>query len=172
VGKTVLLDLRVDPVRRKKGSVPDEVTEVQIGGSGTVFVPLGSTVEVYSGKSIELRDIEGKVALYAGTDVRVRGAHTVAHVSAGGSIDLECEDVEGSELKFSAGRDLRCYIRRLTDARIVVDDLGGDWEGLIGEGRIKLQLKAGGDVTLVTAHEVIGQPPLYRMGRVEKPGEA
>jgi hypothetical protein len=168
-GQWTLLDLRVDPVRRQKGGVPDEVIEVQIGGSGSVCVPLGSTVEVYGGKRIELRDLHGPAALYAGTDIHVREAHQVVHLSAGGSIDLECEDVVGTDLKFSAGRDLRCYIRNLSDARILVDDLGGDWEGLMGEGRIRLQLKAGGDVTLVTPHEAIGQPPLYRIGRIERP---
>jgi hypothetical protein len=172
VSNTVLLDLRVDPVRRKKGMIPDEVTEVQIGGSGKVYVPFGSVVEVYGGKRIELREVQGPVALFAGGDVRVRGAHLVVQLSAGGAIDLECEDVVGTDLTFSAGRDLRCYIRNLSDASILVDDLGGDWEGLIGAGRIKLQLKAGGDVTLVTPHDVAGQPPLYKLGRIEKPEQA
>jgi hypothetical protein len=40
---------------------------------------------------------------------------------------------------------------------------------LVAEWVVAHPLKAGGDVTLVTPHAVVGQPPLYRLGKIEKP---
>jgi len=68
-------------------------------------------------------------------------------------MDLECDTLAGEDVKLTAGRDLRFYVRGLSDARIMVDDLGGCWEGLIGSGRQKIRLEAGGDVTVVTDGE-------------------
>ncbi len=169
VGDVTLLDLRVDPLGRLKKNVRSEAIEVQLSGSGKVSVPLGSTVKVYAGKSVEVQDIRGSVTLYAGFNAHVRNVHTLVHVSAGGSVDFECEQVEGDDVKFTAGRDLRCSIRGLTDARVMVDDLGGYWEGIIGEGRTKVRLKAGGDVTLVTDQVITGQPPYNIIGKIERP---
>jgi hypothetical protein len=149
----------------------DETTQVQIGGSGEVQIPTGSNVKIYAGKSIDVRDIQGNVTVYAGRDVRTRKIQTLVHASAGGAIDLECETVAGNDVKFSAGRDLRCYIRNLTDARLMISDLGGHWEGVIGDGRIKLRLQAGGDVTIVTDQEVVAQPPHYVLGNIERPAK-
>jgi hypothetical protein len=168
-GDRVLLDVQLDAIGWIKKSVRGEVTQVHIGGSGQVHVPPGSSVEVYAGKSVEARDIRGSVAVYAGGDVRLRHIHTLVHVSAGGAMDLDCETIAGDDLKFASGRDLRFYIHDLTDAKIMVDDLGGYWEGIIGAGRRKIRLKAGGDVTLVTDQEVKGQPPHYVLGKIEKP---
>ncbi len=172
VGDHTLLDLRVDPLGRLKKNVRSEAIEVQIGGSGKVSVPLGSTVKVYAGKSVEVQDIRGSVTLYAGFNVHVRNVYTLVHVSAGGAIDFECEQVEGDDVKFTAGRDLRCYIRKLIDVRFMIDDLGGYWEAVLGDGRTKIRLKAGGDVTLVTDQELTGQPPYDVIGRVERPNAA
>ena len=172
VGDHTLLDVRVDPLGRLKKNVRGEATDVQIGGSGKVSVPLGSTVKVYAGKSVDVQDIRGRVTIYAGSDVRVRNVHTLVHVSAGGSIDFECEQVAGDDVKFTAGRDLRCYIRSLTDAKFMIDDLGGYWEATVGDGRTRILLKAGGDVTLVTDQELTGQPPYDVIGRVERPNAA
>jgi hypothetical protein len=149
-----------------------ETTQVEIGGSGGVQIPTGSNVKIYAGKSTDVRNIRGNVTVYAGRDVRTRKVQTLVHASAGGAIDLECETVEGDDVKFSAGRDLRCYIRSLTDAKLMINDLGGYWEGVIGGGRIKLRLQAGGDVTVVTDQEVIAQPPHYVVGNIERPTEA
>ena len=81
--------------------------------------------------------------------------------------------MEGDDVKFTAGRDLRCYIRSVTDATFMLDDLGGYWEGIIGEGRTKIRLKAGGDVTLVTDRDMTSRPPSdVRQGRApERAGQ-
>jgi hypothetical protein len=168
VGDRVLFDWRLDLGRGRKGP-PAEVTEVEIGGSGKVVVPLGSRVKVYAGQGVEVRDVQGSVAVYAGGDARTRNVGALAHASAGGALDVECESVEGDEVNLQAGRDLRCHVRGLADARIMVNDLGGEWEGVIGAGRLRLRLRAGGDVTLVTDQEVAPQPPDYVVGKVEKP---
>ena len=84
-------------------------------------------------------------------------------------MDLECETIEGSEVKLTAGRDLRCYIRGLTSALVAVKDLGDSWQGRIGAGEVRLTLKAGGDVTLVTDQTVEALPPDYILGQIERP---
>jgi hypothetical protein len=149
-----------------------DVIEVQLGGSGEVRTPLGSNVKVYAGKSAEVRDIQGSVTTYAGRDLRTRNVHTLVHASAGGAMDLDCETVEGDDVKLEAGGDVRCHIRQLTDATLMINDLGGYWEGLIGDGRVKVRLKAGGDVTLVTDQEVSAQPPDYVVGTIERPTDS
>jgi hypothetical protein len=169
IGERVLFDMHIDPIGRKKEERA-EITEVEIGGSGTVRVPRGSKVKVYAGKSVTLSDVQGAVTVYAGWDVRLRRVHTLVHVSGGGALDLECETLAGEEeAKFSAGRDLRFYVRDLADARVIVNDLGGYWEGMIGDGARKIRLKAGGDVTLVTAQEVKALPPDHMLGNIESP---
>ena len=57
----------------------------------------------------------------------------------------------------------------LKDARIVVTDLGGTWEGMIGAGKVTLRLKAGGDAVLVTDQKVEAVPPDYILGQIEAP---
>jgi hypothetical protein len=158
VGERVLLDLRADLPRRwllRRGDA--EAIEVQMGGSGRVRVPRGGSVKIYAGRSVDLRDVGGRVSVYSGGDAHLRGVGVVVHASSGGMLDVECQSVEGDDLKLEAGRDLRCYIRALDDARLLVSDLGGNWEGRIGAGRVTVRLKSGGDVTLVTDHEVV--PP-------------
>jgi hypothetical protein len=172
VGERTLFDVPIDVAGLTKKNVRAEVTEVEIGGSGQVRVPLGSRVKVYAGKSVEVRSIQGSVAVYAGRDVRVGDVHTLAHVSAGGAVDLECETVEGDDVKIEAGRDVRCHIRGLADARFMINDLGDYWEGVVGDGRVKIRLKAGGDVTLVTDREVVAQPPHYILGNIQRPDDA
>ena len=66
--------------------------------------------------------------------------------------------------------DLRLYARTLTDAGVLVTDLGDSWDGFIGRGRFHLRLKSGGDVTLVTDQEVVAQGPDFVFGRIERPG--
>ncbi len=172
VGDRVLFDVRFTVRHPLKKEPLGEVIEVQIGSSGKVHVPRSSNVKVYTGKNAEVQDIQGSVTVYAGSDVRVRNVDTLVHVSAGGAIDFECEQVEGDDVKFTAGRDLRGYIRGLTDARFMIDDLGGYWEAVLGDGRTKIRLKAGGDVTLVTDQVITGQPPYDVIGKVERPNAA
>ncbi len=169
VGDRVFFDLSTDLLKRKKKGEPDDAIQVHIGGDAVVRVPYGSTVKVYAGRSVEVRDIRGGVTAYAGRDVLLRNVHTLVHVSAGRAMDLECETLTGENVRFSAGRDLRFYVRGLNDAKIMVDDLGGYWEGVIGDGRRQIQLKAGGDVTVVTDQPVKAQSPDQALGHIESP---
>ena len=148
-----------------------DAIEVHIGGSGLVYVPLDSSVKVYAGKDIEVRNIGGSATIYAGGNGSLRVVHTLVHASAGAALDIECERIEGDALKCSAGRELRFYIRALRDAKLMINDLSGYWEGVIGAGRAKIRLTAGGDVTLVTDQTVVAQPPQYILGTIERPGE-
>lgn len=172
VGDHVLFDVRLKVKNPLKKDVRGEVTDVQIGGSGKVYVPLGSQVKVYASRSVDVHGIQGSVTVYAGRDVRIRNVHTLVHLSAGRSIDFECDKVEGDDVKFSAGRDLRCYIQSLTDARFMIDDLGGYWEAVIGDGRTRVRLHSGGDVTLVTDQAIVSPSPYGVVGRIERPNEA
>ena len=42
---------------------------------------------------------------------------------------------------------------------------------MIGDGKRKVRLDAGGDVTLVTQQKVRGQPPNDMLGNIEAPNE-
>ncbi|NLG96141.1 MAG: hypothetical protein GX491_02155 [Chloroflexi bacterium] len=151
-------------VRRKEGKI-----EVQLGGSGQVFVPAGSNIGVYAGKSAEIQSVQGTISAFAGLDVRIHEGNLLAQAGAGRSMDIDCQTVVGKELRLNAGRDLRCWFRSLRDVRYLIDDLGGRWETVLGDGGTLIYLKAGGDVTLVTAGEVAGQPPDFILGKVERP---
>ncbi len=162
VGDHVLFDLSADLLKRGGKDVPDDAIQVKAGGDALVRVPHGSTIVVYAGKSVEAREIRGSVTVYAGRDIRLRRVGTLVHVSAGREMDVECERLAEEDVKFSAGGDLR-------DVNIKVDDLGGYWEGVIGEGRSQIRLKAGGEVTLVTDQPVKGRSPDEVLGRIEAP---
>lgn len=151
-------------VGRRRG-----VFDVQIGGGGVVRLPFGSAVTIYSGKSTTARQVYGNLTVYAGAGAFLREVGAIAHISAGSIVDVAAERLEGGDVQLTAGTDLRCAIRGLRDTRLLVSDLGGRWEGLIGEERARLRLKAGGDVTLVTDQIVQAQPPLYILGRIERP---
>jgi hypothetical protein len=171
VGDRVLFDVRLKLPGGKGKDLPGEAIEVQIGRDGRVHVPLGSRVKIYAGTNAEVSGIQGSVTIIAGGDLRVRNVRSLVHASSGGAMDLESETVEGEEVKFEAGRDLRCYIRDLPSARILANDLGGYWEGVIGAGDVTIRLKAGGDVTLVTDQTVEAVPPNYILGQIERPVE-
>jgi hypothetical protein len=151
-------------VERKKEDI-----EVQLGSNGTVFVPLASHVKIYAGKNIDVQSIKGQVDGYAGLDLIVHDVHCLGHASAGGRMDVDCQTICDENISFSAGSDLRFHIQSLTNALIRVNDLGGYWEGKIGDGLITVTLKAGGDVTLVTDQDVEALPPNYILGKIEKP---
>ncbi len=146
-----------------------DTIEVEIGGSGELQVPLQSSVKVYAGQSVGVENIGGSTTIYAGGQGYLRGVGTLVHAATGGALEIECERVAGDDVRCTAGRDLRCFIRSLADAKLMIDDLGGYWEGLIGNGRTKIRLKAGGDVTLVTDQTVVAQPPHYILGTIERP---
>ena len=165
VGEHVLFDIRLTVPKALQKNADDEVLDVQLGDNGTVRVPRDSEVEVYAGRDINIQGVHGSAALYAGGNLIARDLHTLAQASAGGALDLESETVAGSDLKFTAGRDLRWYIRRLSDVVYLIDDLGGYWEAMLGEGRVRIRLKCGGDVTLVTDQPVYGE----MLGKIERP---
>jgi hypothetical protein len=146
-----------------------DTIEVEIGGSGELEIPLQSSVKVYAGHSVGVRNIGGSATIYAGGHAYLRGVGTLIHAATGGALEIECERVAGEDLRCSAGGDLRCFIRSLADAKLMIDDLGGYWEGVVGNGRTKIRLKAGGDVTLVTDQTVVAQPPHYILGKIERP---
>ncbi len=77
--------------------------------------------------------------------------------------------LSANNLEFTAGGDLRFYVRDLTSARIRVKDLGGYWEGRIGAGEVSVYLKCGGDAILVTDRNVEPLPPDYILGNIERP---
>ena len=87
----------------------------------------------------------------------------------GDRFSIVYETLEGDEFRFGAGRYLRFFVRDLTDAKVMIKDLGSYWEAILGTGRLKIWLSAGGDVTLVTDQAVKAQPPHYMLGNIERP---
>lgn len=170
VGERVLLDVAFNGIGKKEKGDPNAI-QVKIGGSGKVTVPSSSIVKVYAGKQVTAQNLRGSIAVSAGGNVQLRNVHTLVQASAGGTMDLDCETLAQADVKFSAGRDLRFYIHDLSNTRISVNDLGGYWEGIIGDGQRKVRLSAGGDVTLVTTQEVKGGPPNYVLGNIEMPND-
>jgi hypothetical protein len=148
--------------------VQDEI-KVQLGISGRVDVPYNSHVTVFAGKSIQIDGVRGDISAVTGLRVTIREGGRLMQASAGGSMDIDCAALGEREMKLEAGRDLRLWIRDLDSAHFFVTDLGGDWEGTIGAGEVLLTLHAGGDVTLVTEHEVTALPPHFILGKIEKP---
>ena len=165
VGEHVLFDIRLKKMSRKH-DVPSDAIEVQIGGNGRVHVPLHSTLKVYAGRSADVQNIQGEVAASVGRNLSLHQVQVLVHAASGWSMDLDCDRlVKGDDFKFAAGRYLRFYIHDLTDARLMIYDLGGYWETAFGDGRIKIRLKAGGEVTLVTDRAITGE----LIGRIERP---
>jgi hypothetical protein len=105
----------------------------------------------------------------AGRDLNVQEVQTLVHAAAGGDLSIDCVTLGGDELKFSAGRDLRFHVRDLDDTKVMIREAGTYWEAVLGSGRLKVWLNAGGDVTLVTDREVQAQPPYYVLGNIERP---
>jgi hypothetical protein len=171
IGEHVLFDVRLKWPGRGEKSVSDEVIEVQIGGSGEVFVPFKSNLKVYAGKDIVVEEIYGQVDAYAGYKLNLQDVHFLRYASAGWTMNLDCHTLVEDEVEFKAGSDIRLHIQDLTSAHIRVKDIGGYWEARIGEGEKSVSLKCGGDVTLVTDQPVEPLPPDYILGRIEKPAE-
>jgi hypothetical protein len=142
---------------------------VQLGSNGEVSVPLSSNVKIYAGKNIDAQGLKGQVDAYAGLHLTIRDVYCLGHASAGGKMDVDCQTICEENIAFSAGSDLRFHVQSLTNANFRVNDLGGYWEGRIGDGLISITLKAGGDVTLVTDQQVEALPPNYILGKIETP---
>lgn len=147
----------------------EEVIVIQIGGSGEVMVPVASTVKVYAGLNIDVRDVKGEVYGFAGLGLSFQNVYCLGHASAGRAMDIDCETMREDKVEFKSGGDLRFHIAELTSAHIRVADLGGYWEGRVGGGEKSVYLKSGGDVTFVTEQKVEPMPPDYVLGKIEKP---
>lgn len=166
VGERVLFDIRL----KLPGSTESkDVIEVKLGGNGEVLVPFESNLKVYAGRDIDVRSIRGQVDAYAGLDLDLQDVDRLGNVSSGGAMNIDCRTMAGSEVTFSAGRDLRFHVADLTSAHVRVKDIGGYWEARIGVGEKSIYLKAGGDVTFVTDQDVEPLPPDYILGKIERP---
>jgi hypothetical protein len=169
IGEHVLFDLRLKRPAQGGKNEPDELIEVQIGGSGEVFVPFESNLKVYAGRDIDVQEIRGQVDAYSGYKLRLQEVYRLGYASAGGAMDIDCRTMAGDKVEFKAGGDLCFCIRDLTSAHFRVKDLGGYWEARIGGGKVSVTLKSGGDVTLVTDQKVEALPPNYILGKIETP---
>jgi hypothetical protein len=169
IGEHVLFDVRLKLPNREGKNTPDEVIEIQIGGSGQVFVPLATNLKVYAGRDIDVQGIRGQVDAYSGNKLNLQDVYSLGHASAGGTMNLDCQTLVGDKVEFKAGSDIRFRVRDLTSAHFRVKDIGGYWEGRIGAGDKSVYLKCGGDVTVVTDQEVQPLPPNYVLGKIEKP---
>jgi len=176
IGDRVLFDVSFDipfaGTTHAWQNVPGEAISVQIGGDGRVRIPMGSLLVVYAGRSADVQHIRGRVTATARRDLSVHEVQVLAHAAAGGDLNIDCATLEGDELRFGAGGDLRFYLHDLTDARVMIKDLGGYWEAILGRGSLNIWLTAGGDVTLVTDQEVKAQPPDFILGNIERPATA
>lgn len=168
VGEHTLFDVAFNGIGQKMNDDPNAI-QVKLGGSGKVLVPSASIVKVYAGKNVVAQNIRGSVTVSAGGNAQLKNVHSLVFASAGGAMDLDCETLAQEDIKFSSGRDLRIYIHDLSNTKIIVNDMGGYWEGIIGDAQRKIRLNAGGDITIVTAQKVKGQPPTYVIGNIETP---
>lgn len=169
VGDHVLFDVSIKLPNLKEKKAPDEVIEVQMGGSGEVLVPFESNIKVYAGKDIEVQGIKGQVDAYSGLKLNLQEVYCLGNASAGSTMNIDCQTMYGKDVTFGAGSDLRFHVADLTSARLRVKDIGGYWEARIGNGEKLVYLKSGGDVTFVTDQKVEPLPPNYILGKIEKP---
>ncbi len=167
IGEHVLFDVRLK-LPGFKGN--EEVIEVQMGGSGEVLVPFESNLKVYAGKDIDVQGIQGQVDAYSGLSLNLQDVKRLGNVSAGWTMNVDCQTMTGKDITFGAGSDLRFHVADLTSVRLRVKDIGGYWEARIGDGEKSVYLKSGGDVTFVTDQNVEPLPPDYILGKIEKPG--
>jgi hypothetical protein len=183
IGDHVVFDLRfklpppLRPSSRSASQSPTgggdgEVIEVQIGWSGKVLVPFESNLKVYAGKDISVQGIQGQVDAYSGLHLNLHNVYRLGNASAGGTMNLDCETMLGTNVEFKCGGDLRFHIHDLDHARIRVRDLAGYWEARIGRGEKSVYLKSAGDVTFVTDQTIEALPPNYILGKIEKPAKA
>ena len=172
VGEHVLFDVRMKMPNLKEKKAEDEVIEVQMGAGGEVLVPFSSNVKIYAGKDIDAQGIKGQVDAYSGHNLNLQDVFCLGIVSAGGSMNVDCQTMIGNDVNFASGGDLRFHVVDLTSLRLRVKDLGGYWEARIGDAGKSVYLKSGGDVTFVTDQKVESLPPNYVLGRIEKPSVA
>ncbi len=169
IGDHVIFDVRLKLPSLKEKDESEEVIEVQIGGSGEVWVPFSSNLKVYAGKDIDIQGIQSQVDAYSGVNLKLQDIYCLGNASAGGIMDIDCQTMLGTDVILGAGSDLRFHVADLTSARLRVKDIGGYWEARIGDGEKSVYLKSGGDVTFVTDQKVEPLPPDYILGKIEEP---
>jgi hypothetical protein len=169
IGEHVLFDWRIKVPNLGEKKAEDQVIEVQMGGSGEVFVPFSSNLKVYAGKDIEVQGIQSQVDAYSGLNLNLQDVYCLGNASAGKLMSIDCQTILGKDVTFGAGSDLRFHVADLTSALLRVKDVGGYWEARIGGGEKSVYLKSGGDVTVVTDQTVEPLPPNYILGKIEKP---
>jgi hypothetical protein len=169
IGDRVLFDWRIKVPSLGEKKAENEVIEIQLGGSGEVFVPFESNLKVYAGKDIDVQGIRGQVDAYSGLSLKLEDVSLLGNVSAGWAMNIDCQTMIGEAVTFGAGSDLRFHVADLTSVRLRVKDIGGYWEARIGGGEKAVYLKSGGDVTFVTDQKVEALPPDYILGKIEKP---
>jgi hypothetical protein len=172
IGDHVLFDVRLKLPSPAGKSEPNEVIEVQMGGSGEVLVPFESNLKVYAGHDIDVQDVKGQVDAYSGLDLKMQNVYCLGNASAGRSMNIECQTMIGKDVTFGAGSDMSFHVAGLTSLRLRVKDIGGYWEARIGDGEKSVYLKSGGEVTFVTDQKVEPVPPNYILGNIAKPARS
>ena len=138
IGDRVLFDISfANPFNRSKRLLKDfqgEAIEVQHrrrAGPRAARAAISSCMRAATPKCSH---IQGRVTATAGRDLSVHDVQMLVHAAAGGDLDIDCATLEGDEFKFSAGRDLRFYVHDLTDAKVMIKDLGTYWEACWATG--------------------------------------
>ncbi len=169
IGERVLFDVRLKVPNISGKNNSDEVIEVQMGANGEVLVPFSSNLKIYAGRDIDVQGVHGQVDAYSGAKLSLQDVYRLGNVSAGWTMNIDCQTIIGNDVTFGAGSDVRFHIADLTSVRLRVKDIGGYWEARIGNGEKSVYLKSGGDVTFVTDQKVEPLPPNYILGKIEKP---
>src|SRR5215216_1886160 len=108
VGEHVLFDVRLrlpSPFRPADGA--DEVIEVQLGASGEVLVPFSSNLKIYAGRDIHVQGARGQVDAYSGANLDLQDVYRLGNVSAGWTMNIDCQTMTGNDVTFGAGSDIR-----------------------------------------------------------------
>lgn len=169
IGERVLFDVRLKIPNISGQTNTDEVIEVQMGASGEVLVPFSSNLKIYAGRDIDVQGVHGQVDAYSGAKLSLQDVYCLGNVSAGLTMNIDCQTMIGNDVTFGAGNDVRFHVADLTSLRLRVKDIGGYWEARIGNGEKSVYLKSGGDVTFITDQTVKPLPPNYILGKIEKP---
>lgn len=171
IGDHVLFDIHLKMPNLTGKESAEDVIDIQLGGSGEVLLPFGSTLKIYAGRDIDTQGVTGQVDAYAGFRLHLQNVYCLGNASAGSSMHVDCQTMVVKDVTFSAGSDLRFHVHDLNNARIRIKDLGGYWEAQIGKPEKAVYLKSGGDVTLVTDQKVEPVPPNYILGKIVTPAK-
>lgn len=164
--ENTFLGLKITERKGTKGA--PGVIEVSAGGSCLMRVPVGSSVTIHTGHSARVSNLQGTLYIFAGADAIVSQVRTLAKIQAGRDMKLEGDDVEATSTQYNAGRHLHFHLHHLANTHIKVKDGTGDaWEATFGQPRKRIELHAGGDVTLVTDQTPTATSRI--IGRIEKP---